>query len=91
MLTLGYTRAVATIRGIDMIHKLKIEPNYLDELIAKRKKSEIRFNDRAYQLGDTLEFQADRAFAYRFKITHIHSGLGLLPGYVVLSVEKIGA
>lgn len=71
-----------------MIHKLKIKPEYLDELIAGRKKSEVRFNDRAYQRLDVLEFQADRAFPYQFIITHIHSGFGLKKGYVVLSVEK---
>lgn len=80
-----------------MIHKLKIEPQYLENLIAGRKKSEVRLNDRDYQLGDVLEFvesftnkkgwQDSRTI--RFLITHIHSGLGLQPGYVVLSVERV--
>jgi len=82
-----------------MIHKLKIEPQYLENLISGRKKSEVRLNDRDYQLGDVLEFvesfvnkkgwQDSRII--RFRITHIHSGLGLLPGYVMLSVERTGA
>ena len=82
-----------------MIHKLKIEKEYLQNLINVRKKSEIRLNDRDYQIGDVLEFDMFNCMHesgwYRtsepvcFVITHIHSGLGLLPGYVVLSVERV--
>ena len=73
-----------------MIHTLKIENNYLDNLISGKKKSEIRLNDRDYQVGDILEFErseaVDKWMVYRFEITHIHSGLGLEFNYVVLSV-----
>ena len=82
-----------------MIHKLKIEPQYLDNLLNGRKKSEIRLNDRDYQLGDVLEFNTENPMreynkpsfgtSVNFVITHIHSGLGLQPGYVVLSVERV--
>lgn len=70
------------------IHELKIGANYLENLISGVKKSEIRLNDRDYQLGDILEFPQQTAF--KFKITHIHSGLGLQNEYVVLSLENIG-
>ena len=85
-----------------MIHRLKIQPQYLNNLICGLKKSEIRLNDRDYQTGDVLEFDerdpllehvetADTEDEYiRFKVTHLHHGLGLQPGYVVLSVERIG-
>lgn len=65
-------------------HLLKIEKVYLDNLLSGKKKSEIRYNDRDYQVGDILRFITDE-----FVITHIHSGLGMQDGYVVLSVEKV--
>ena len=69
-------------------HKLKIEENYLKNLISGRKKAEIRNNDRDYQVGDVLIFTDSLGVDYCFKITHIHSGLGLQEGYVCLSVER---
>ena len=72
-----------------MKHYLKIELNYLENLLSGKKKAEIRFNDRDYQVGDTLLFPTDYAGKYHeFEITHIHSGLGLQEGYVVLSIIK---
>lgn len=68
-----------------MIHKLKIEKNYLQRLIDGKKKAEVRYNDRDYQFGDVLEFDD----FLHFEITHIHSGLGLKEGYVMLSVKQI--
>ncbi len=72
-----------------MIHKLKIQTEYLNNLINGSKKSEIRNNDRDYQKGDILQFTGDNKVKYLFEISHIHSGLGLLDGYVVLSVKVI--
>lgn len=70
-------------------HRLKIEQPYLDEILAGRKKSEIRFNDRDYQRGDLLElFVLGSSDKYCFEITHIHSGLGMQEGYVVLSINS---
>ena len=82
-----------------MIHKLKIEPQYLENLLNGRKKSEVRLNDRDYQLGDLLEFTEvfvnkhgwTDTRKHNFRVTHIHSGLGLQPDYVVLSVERVEA
>lgn len=74
-----------------MIHELKIEQQYLDNLLAGKKKAEIRLNDRDYQVGDILHFRdyskLDNEDIF-FEITHIHSGLGLQPNYVVLSVKN---
>ena len=80
-----------------MEHELKIEDNYLLNLLIGRKKAEVRKNDRDYQVGDTLVFLASDsvrdsaacALRVQFRITHIHSGLGLAEGYVVLSVERV--
>lgn len=80
-----------------MTHQLKIEEQYLENLISGKKKSEVRRNDRDYQIGDVLDFTAHArnyfdGFRFKrceFKIMHIHSGLGMQQGYVVLSVEQI--
>tara|TARA_R100000656_G_scaffold49226_1_gene39730 strand:+ start:1307 stop:1561 length:255 start_codon:yes stop_codon:yes gene_type:complete len=80
-------------------HKIKILSEYLQELSSGCKKSEIRYNDRDYQKGDIIElyetFQSGTSTIYsgtnkpsQFKITHIHSGLGMEDGYIVLSLEK---
>lgn len=78
-----------------MIHDLKIEPNYLENLLAGIKKSEVRFNDRDYQRGDILRFRQYPLYGapieYLFEITHIHSGLGMMQNYVVLSVKFLDA
>ena len=76
-----------------MKHSLKIEPQYLENLLSGKKTAEIRLNDRDYQVGDILEFYNHMAsFGSRmdyvsFEVTHIHSGLGLKENYVVLSVK----
>lgn len=73
-----------------MNHTLRIEKQYLVNLMLGRKKCEVRYNDRDYQLGDVLEFyDSEKEEDVRFTITHIHSGLGLQDGYVVLSVEAL--
>ena len=75
-------------------HELKIKSSPLKNLLKGKKKSEIRYNDRNYQVNDILKFYnadaifVDEQYLY-FKITHIHSGLGLRKGYICLSVEKI--
>ena len=73
-----------------IIHELKIERNYLEHLMSGVKKSEIRYNDRDYQKGDVIEFSHPfTGDLSRYKITHIHSGLGMKEGYVVLSVKAL--
>ena len=81
-----------------MIHDLKIEKPYLKRLLSGDKKAEIRLNDRDYQVNDALKFYDEINSPYGkfeyvfFRITHIHSGLGMKNdgcGYVCLSVERI--
>ena len=80
-----------------MIHELKIEKNHLQRLLEEKKKAEIRFNDRDYQLGDKLKFYnvtervipGDSDFWVFFEITHVYSGVGMAQGYVCLSLERI--
>jgi len=75
-----------------MIHDLKINVEYLENLLSGIKKSEIRINDRDYQKGDTLKFRDYRKTVTQyhfFEITHTHSGLGLKENYVVLSLAYV--
>ena len=75
-----------------MIHDLKIEKEHLENLISGRKKAEIRLNDRDYQMWDILRFKEythKEVIEHFFKITHIHSGLGLADNYVALSVQDV--
>ena len=73
-------------------HQLKIGIERLNNILAGRKKVEIRFNDRDYQAGDLLQFKPDNSeliCPYDYEITHVHSGLGMQEGYVALSIECI--
>ena len=75
-----------------MIHRLKIKEQYLENLLLGVKKSEIRYNDRDYQKDDVLEFIDTNSIerpTVIFKITHVHSGLGMAEGYVSLSVTHL--
>lgn len=40
-----------------MIHKLKIHPEYFEEVFTRKKSFEIRKNDRNFQIGDILLLQ----------------------------------
>jgi len=83
-----------TIGGVMVTHDLKIDQCYLGNLVKGTKKAEVRFNDRDYQVGDVLLFTdysiLDTPRCYYFGISHIHSGLGLEKGYVVLSLTGKG-
>lgn len=71
-------------------HKLKIEHEYLESLLQGTKKSEIRFNDRDYQKDDVLElWPIGGTKPTSFVVTHIHSGLGMKEGYIVLSLTPL--
>ena len=74
-------------------HKLKIDEVYLNALLSGTKKSEIRYNDRDYQKDDVLEFNryGISAETFYFRITHIHSGIGMDKNYVSLSVHQMFA
>lgn len=70
------------------------------DLIRGVKKAEIRLNDRKYKVGDILRFNLSdpmrrgalagiiQDYEARFRITHIHDGLGMHDNYVVLSLER---
>ena len=82
-----------------MKHELKIEQHYLDALLDGSKTFEVRINDRGYQKGDILQFHGYDGVevsanwkSFNFEVTYVHSGLGLAPNYVVMSVvlQEVG-
>lgn len=70
------------------VHKLKLNPQWIDSITTGKKKAEIRYNDRNYKVGDVIEFVG--MSDVRFRITHITEfPQWLREWYVVLSLEKM--
>lgn len=76
------------------VHDLKIKDKYYDRIMTGQKDFEVRFNDRDYQVGDILSLlpiaEDDEVFECSpiiAKIKYIHSGLGMVEGYVVLGLD----
>lgn len=81
-----------------MVHTIKILKPYADAVAEGRKTFEVRLNDRGYNCGDFVSFivmQDGFVRLYhpltemKFRITYVHSGLGLQEGYVVFGIEKV--
>lgn len=75
--------------GRGAIHRVKIDPWWWTEINAFRKTSEVRRDDRDYQIGDLIRFYTDSdAYYGQRRITHVLRNVpGLSDGYVVLSLE----
>lgn len=81
-----------------MLHTIKILESYADAIVDGRKNFEVRLNDRGYNAGDEVAFiiKDDHDFTNlvhplnnrHFKITYVHSGLGLQDGYVVFGIAE---
>lgn len=79
-----------------MIHKIKLNKEFCDAVLERRKTFEIRFNDRGYQTGDYIQFIPfqngyeihhpikDKAY----EITYVLNGWGLQDGYVALAIRE---
>lgn len=83
-----------------MIHALKIEQQYFEEVAAGRKTFELRVNDREYEAGDFLalnEIQADKTVPGRLAYTGrsclvevdyiLQDEQYLQPGYVCMAIK----
>ena len=85
-----------------MLHEIKIEKTYADAITEGRKNFEVRINDRGYNAGDNVHFNViaktgtvsgwvyidHKLNEEVYKITYVHSGLGLKEDYVVFGIEK---
>lgn len=84
-----------------MEHKLKIKTEHLYNIVWGKKTSEVRLNDRDYQvndwvllydydqLGTTKNIMPHDQYNASYKISHIHSGFGMQDNYVILSFKKV--
>lgn len=81
---------------IKMTHELKITPEYFKDVMLGLKKFEMRFNDRNYQVGDTLILNEFNPNTGRYtgeqvtrKVDYILNNFdGLQPDYVILQISK---
>ena len=78
-----------------MLHQLKIKRCYYQHIVEGKKKFEVRFNDRDYQVGDEITFDviskpSELIFhpGDFYKIVYVHVGLGMEKDFVVLGIEK---
>jgi hypothetical protein len=76
------------------VHTLKIADAWYRALAMGEKRSELRRNDRDFQVGDTINF-TNRAGELRdkytsWRITHVLEDFeGLADGYAILSVRRV--
>ena len=80
-------------------HKIKILRDFADAVYSGDKTFEIRKNDRGYQKGDIVVFEAmaDSAFTMpthpinktKYTITYVLNGWGIKEDYVVLGIKEV--
>lgn len=81
-------------------HELKTDPAVFDAVVRGAKTHEIRFNDRAFAVGDLLHLRETAATGEAMRagapieytgrqalreVSHIQTGYGLADGWVILS------
>lgn len=85
-----------------MLHNLKIDEKWFEHIYSGQKTSELRFNDRDYQTGDTLCFRVIDSGGNEiikpydlptYEITHVLNSSqfpqGLQDGYCILSIQPL--
>ena len=82
--------------GSQMTHDIKIDKSYADAIADGRKRFEVRRNDRGYNAGDCVCFTVTDGICKCYdhpihdttwRITYVHSGLGMEVGYVAFGIE----
>lgn len=80
------------------VHELKIHKEFADAVSIGEKTFEVRANDRGFQTGDFVRFQAvdeygmpvsHRINSVEYQITYVLSGWAIGEGYVVFSIMKV--
>ena len=76
--------------------KLKILPQYFEEVANGNKRAELRFNDRGFKVGDVYDLEEFDGKTYTgraitIRITHILEGFeGLQKGWCMFSFVTLG-
>ena len=79
------------------IHNLKILNDFADSVVTGDKTFEIRENDRGFQKGDFIKFQAIDKSGFKnqhlinnklYEITFVLNGWGIKNGYVALAIKE---
>lgn len=79
-------------------HNLTIFNDFADAVVSGDKTFEIRENDRGYQKGDHIKFQAIDKTGLKnqhgingklYLITFVMNGWGIKNGYVVLGIKEL--
>ena len=81
-----------------MHHDLKLFTKYFQSVVDGRKRSEVRYNDRNYQVGDTITLHEGQPGLSGFEYTgrtvscriSFIDDFGLNAGYVNLSIADVG-
>lgn len=83
---------------MNKVHELKICPEFLSPIEDGRKTFEVRYNDRNYEIGDTLELREydERSEQYgervlTAKVLYVLEGgrYGVKEGYCAMGIEII--
>ena len=77
-----------------MEHELKIYPKYFEDVLSRKKKFEIREDDRRFCIGDVLILKEWDDIKYsgreiKAKVIYLIDDkfVGIQPGYVVMGIE----
>jgi hypothetical protein len=74
----------------EMEHCLKIKPQYLTRITSGQKLFELRYNDRDYQVGDSLWLDDGNRPAFKVEITYVLSyPEALKENWVVLGITEL--
>lgn len=84
-----------------MIHEIKLNREFCEDVYNGTKQFEIRKNDRQYEVGDIIKFipwepRSEISFKHPIKqnayiIKYIlHGGYGLKDGYIAMQIKRIG-
>ncbi len=80
-----------------MIHRLKISPKYLNDILDGSKKFELRKDDRNFKVGDVLKLKEwkDDHFTRNYVKVKVYYKLsdcpqfGLMDGYCILGIGNV--
>ena len=80
------------------VHNLKILNDFADSIVEGDKNFEVRENDRGFQKGDFIKFQAVDTMRIKnyshlinnklYEITYVLNGWGIKDGFVALAIKE---